>query len=442
MSKLKSTKTTECLELLESNIISDNIIFVTGLPCSGKTTSIERVIKKHKEYIHVIINCNQIFKTSALYIHILKSLIKSLDIVYQVPDQVLPVQEFVYHYEQLSKLTVKKGFTKTLLVFDRVERYKNNSMIETLPVFVSLQDVNLVMVTCRAPIDIFNSLKDVTIRKVIYNRLKVIEIAPLKKEELTNFVLEQPPCKHEDLYKTFANNVVLMLYDYSTKNYIEIRSYCQQNFEHFLDFFKARVKVTLVKERLIKPSEEVTDSILEELDIHRRHGFITEVVVSFLESFKEMNRNVGADMRNVSFKKVEHTVVLGMGILIVAAYIAAYTRPSHDKRNFVKFQKRTRCSTRLNCVEDGAKLFTMERVLQIYKALSNLISDKPTQELPDSVLGDLQALEDLGIIKCHTGDGLSTLTQYKISPNLSKDYVKFLAQSDLELDLSNLHGLD
>lgn len=430
-------------------IILDQIVWVSGLPCVGKKTLVRKVIEDDPSYAGLFINCSLIATPTSLYLEILKCI---ADNVYplRVPEKTITAIEFVRLFKEARQAT-RDRIEKLIVVFDRFEHLKRTSVVDCLNVLYTGLELSLILITTDDVHTALASIKCGTLKAILLNRSRDVSLCPWTKNDIINFILREPEVKRfEDLYRVYVNNVVNMVYDCSTKNGLEIRSYCIENFDHFLDFYRSKARALLVKQRKLDPDEELTDHVLSEFQADR--SLIQNTIAAFLDSFKNMVRNQGEELRPLVSDKSEKResekrVLVSTGCLIVAAYIAAHTRPSDDKKNFVKYQKRNLRSKSYGSNRVGRKPFKLERLLQIHKALSNLAKGIPDYdenslyELPDSVLSDLETFVDLGIITCH-GDGLDSSTNYKVSSFLSRDYVKFLAKSDLAMDLDYIFGLD
>jgi len=436
-------------QLLRNALESNDFICISGLPSVGKTTFVTRFLDKEKCYVYAHINCYHVATPTKLYSCIAESLGTGHKIRARGRTEtslirsLLDFKEFFQDYHQ--SVTKNTRTTRIFVILDHVELFKRTSLMEAVVSLSTIPDMLLILIT-ESVYETLDTIKAAAPRLRIQNRTSIIELAPWTKSDLIQLILLQPPRQFDDLYRKFVNNVVAIVHSKNTNDPVEIRSFCQENFGTFIEFYKTRIKALAKKNGMLdSDSSDISDSELEEYSVDSM--YISSSICSFLDSFKTMVAR--KDIRSIDQRNLDIKVALGTNIMIVAAYVAAYTRPSHDKRNFVKFQKKRlpkRANSDYVSTVSSNRPFTLERLLQIYACLNNLsrgISDDGKENSMnhlDSIASDVKLLQDLSILKCVGGDGLDSLSRFRISDRVERDYVQRSAQQ-VDLSLTNIYGL-
>lgn len=437
---------TQCDEIYEAIKLTDFIV-VHGMGSTGKTTLVKHILTGYnenirKEIVYSYVNCNTVSTTVQFFNLIVDSFKTNLQKgLHLMNKTIMGSRDFIDIMVNLIEQAKKLRY-RVVVAVDSVEYLKKTPALDCLYVMVNIRGLKLMIVTCdSASCTIDDYFKYNSTRASLGIRMKHIEVPCWSKEDIIDNICKIEPTRSRDMYKKFVNNVVQIFYASSTRDFVELRTFCMENFEKFLEQYEKELK-----EYVEKYEPELLDDSMEEMvKLGPRHE--KRSITSFLQTFKSMIRN--KDLQEMTHLKIDRKIVFGTSILIIAAFIAANTKPSDDKRNFLKYQKRKDRNFKDRTEDDtmtSAKHFTMERLIQIYRALSYISQEKFDDEnsepepIPDSVLSDIKMLEDLKIITIVSGDGFDTFTKYTLSKDLDRGYFERLAKQ-VRINLEDFHGL-
>lgn len=447
-------------ELLKKFIAARSHILVTGQSGVGKTTLVLSVLSKRGSFngAQAYIDCHEIATPTKLYQSIISQFTTNgretrvtLASQIQQVDSALLVSKIELAYRRHNCL---------YLILDQVEQFKWTNLMDAFVVLATIPEINLLMISNEPAYDLLNYIKHPSIRLMIQTKLSVLELNPWTTVELSALISsEKPKADWQDTYSKFVNNMVVSQYEL-TKNLRELKFICQTNYGKFKEKLREELVRLYGKQKHYK-TDELTEEYLMDFDLTAQN--IMQAFRMFLQDFKLIKQEEWDNNRS---SKVDTSISQSMTFMIVSAYIAAYTTPTEDKRNFVKYQHR-----KLSRGRDGKdherepKTFTLERLLQINRCLIHLqghektgnsdLDDSSCQEqqrdencqarekLPeifDSTLWDVELTERLGLIKVSSGDGVGPLTKYKISDQLTRQYVQRICKQ-IQLSLDDLHGL-
>lgn len=440
------------LEYLEYSILAGEFIYIFGPPSVGKTTLAQSIGVVYTDVLSVYLNCNFFSSPSKIYTYILKSL--SVTLKYKGSmnlDKLMGSSEFARLYEILERKSREDGNPRIYVILDQVELFYKTTMMDSI-IALSKTPRLCLMFCSTDSCDIFlNKISSDISRSRLGDMLNVIQLPAWSKSDIIDLICEGEPARFKTLYKKFVTNIVSILYFSTTKNFVEIRNWCQANFEKFIEFYRTRMHEMAREERALDPGEIFEDDYLEEYSTkYSGAQRLTNIIASYISSIEGLKPPEGRS----DFNKLDRDRKLNIttSILVVAAFVAANTRPNDDKRNFVSFQKR-RASSRSQGFRD-TRNFPLERLLQIYKGLI-IISERSNPEhacnekdilklrrsdLRNSVLSDVGLLEDLKMLEIVTGDGLNPDTIFKLSSLISYAFVNRLAHQ-VGLDLEHFHGI-
>lgn len=440
------------IDYLNYAIPAGDTIYIFGPPSIGKTTMAEESLQVYHDVISLYINCNSMSSCSKIYISILKLLSQKLYCEEWVNlNKLISVPEFTRTYYKLELESRKEGFSRIYVVLDNLEAFYKTPMMETITVLSKTRNLSLMFCSSDSCEIFLNAISSDIARDRIADSLNVIQLPVWTKSDIIDVICEQEPAKFKALYRKFVTNIVSILYSVTTKDYVEIRNWCQTNFGNFLEFYKAKMHEMAWEEKALDPEETFEDDYLEEYPTKQSgNNRSANIIASYLNSLEGLKPPDG----NSDFIKLNRDRKLNWSssILIMAAFIAANTRPSDDKRNFVSFQKR-KISSKARSVKVFNR-FSLERLLQIYKGLisvsakSMVLADPSGVETPklrrsdfrNSVLSDVGLLEDLRMIEIATGDGLNPDTTYRLSTIISYAFVNRLARQ-CGFELEHFYGI-
>lgn len=445
---------------LEYSIETHDIICIHGQPQVGKTTLVKEFFEANPEFIQVYFDCHLISSTSDLYIGILRELNVKLNINVkdkEVPSKIIGVDDFRDRIEDLSAKAERRSqddCEKTVrfyVILDNVHYWKKSFILDCIvAIEKSSSSLTPILISDENIFHLMDHMKSVFNRSRIQDNTINIEIPSWEKIDIQNVILRCKPQNHVAMYELFVANAVPVLYPKETKNFASIRNCCQSNFQGFLEYYQHEVH------KLDKKTLTMTGKKLDDYCLKRLPHIIQRLTFQFMDLLKGGSKLKDSTATYDELYK-DREVNLNLGVLIVALFVAAYTNSSDDRRNFVRYQKKLKTRktrARAEDEENVSRTFTMERVIQIYKQLSEF--SKPCEDqddqssqgidvanqtyLPDSVLSDLKFLQDLKIIKIYAGDGLDSLTRYKIGSHITRDYVERIAQQ-VDLSLNQIYGL-
>lgn len=394
---------------------SASLTCVVGQPSVGKTTLVETFFSENEQkYIGAWINCLELTTSSQLYHSICNALLDSLPDDLQ-EDNRQELEQNLSHlndfYKLYHKLVTTKGIARVYLIFDNVETLKRVALFESLIFLSTIPDISCIWISIELPHSILGVISNNAAASKLQDRMAVVIVTPWDKTDLVEVVLKRrPSCFNYDIYRKYVQNVISILYVDMTRDVNEINTFCQENFENFLDLCSEK---------------NVVD--LENGNLPINNSKLTSLTSSLLINFRSGNNNFEDSLDG-------YIVHSSMRILLVALYIAAHTRASDDKYNFIKFQKRkSKSRSKSNEIFGDSQTFCLERVVQIYRKLAFRTYGYDSDELaavtlPDSLFGDLLYLRDLRYVQVVVGDGISSATRLKLARPLNYNYVDRLAQ--------------
>lgn len=433
-------------------------VFVTGPHSSGKTYMVKKAFEEDyaEIYVSAYIDCYSVGSANRLYETICQSFTSTIDIDQETrakkrlpeigePVNLPDVPKLMNKYHRLA---VKKGFETLFVIFDHVEVFNQTNLLDA---FVSLcraisqklVPIRLVIISYEDPTDIIHTIvqKSAPVAVSLQDRMQVVSCSVWSKEDVASWILEQPPDSEtmRELYIKFVKNVVTLVYTADGKVPIRVKQYCQSNFAKFLKYYKNKVKEHIRKS--YNSEESIEDELLDEYGLGAHME--TAVIQSFVNSYmpiqdKKKRRKVWTS------NCPELRLNLNTAAMIVAAYVAAYTKPADDKWNFGGNLKRKPKSRGAPSHEDCAnRPFTLERLMQIYiRLMQESVGERKLNIIfnNDSSLGDVERLQNVNILQHQSGWDISSEARYKLSPGVKRDYVQRLAEH-VQLDLNWYRGL-
>lgn len=440
----------DVVNFLKYAVPSGKFIYIFGPPSVGKTTIAKESLQNYEFVMPIYLDCNSIAYPSKIHSEILKSIGSELKNKKKLSklnlDKSMGNLEFARLFQILESEVRKAGYTQIYVLLDQIELFYKTPMMDTVVALSNLPDLCL-MFTSTDSCDLFlTAINSDIARKRMRDLLSILELKNLTKSQIVECICEDKPVKFEKLYRKFVSNMVSILYSTTTNNFIEIRTYCQENFGNFLKFFEAGMNKIGQEENSLDPGETFDDDYLEEYTSKYGGGpTLGKILASYFSSLDGLKPPEG--MKDFNKIDKDRKLNLTTGVLCVAAFVAANTSPADDKRNFLRFQKR-KISRRSQSTK-LSRTFTLERLLQIYKGLISVVNRdtyNPNSKLylstdyRNSVLSDVSLLEDLKMIEIVTGDGFNPDSNYRLSNLISYAFVNRLAQN-YELDLEHLHGI-
>lgn len=448
-------------ELLKRYIASPGHILVTGKAAVGKTSLVLKIFQQKEVFngAYAYINCHEIATPSCIYRGIVQQLEKNRR---KTRDN---SQEETLRQTEIDKFVAKivtahKHHASLCIILDQVEQFKWSNLFDTLKIFNAVPEIKLLMISNETAAEILNYIKQPAIRMMIHNKLNVLEVDPWTIPEIVSFISsDRPKTDWKDTYDRFVNNMIIYLYS-NTRNIHELRRICQTNYCDFLDVLFKVLERLYEKQKKYR-TKQLTREYLMDFEFSTHH--IMEAFHLFIKDFKQKRWADSDLLRGV---KVDTSVSYYMTFMIAAAYIAAYTTSRDDKRNFITYQHRKTSRARdTNALERKSQPFTLERLLQIYQRLTLLqgkftsIDDKSADqddletreeeklralkklpEIYNTVLYYVELLENPGLIRQVSGDGLDATTRYRVSDQLTKEYVQRLLDQ-IQVSLSDISGL-
>lgn len=439
-------------EELEAALKCNEIICITGPPAVGKTTMTRVVLDRNKDqFVSCFIDCYDVATPTQLYTNICSGLNSSLNISkerdggklinsFQPNKQTVLGQDFPNYCKEYYHVAGQKSFEKIFIVLDHIESFRGTSMMDSVALLLTVRYINIIWITTRSPTDIIMYISNSSpgMSLVAQDKSLPIYVGCWSRADIIQVIMNSEPRTQVQLYKTFVNNVVNLVYTTNTKSVRDIKLYCQENFEHFLEFYQEKVQEKIRKDFGTDGDSDDSFEITTSITVN--------IIRSFLQSLKSMVRQYGLSSYNSEAQEKRIKLPVNTATLLVAAYIAAQTKLSDDRRNFVKCQKKSskREGTRGHW-DKKSKQFTLERLLHIYLSLLRMSDGKVGGELHliqnnDNILSDIERLENLNILKVCGGDGLSSDTKYKLSSYIRRDYINKLA-AHANINLDYIHGL-
>lgn len=404
---------------LGSALLNRKLIYLSGHKSSGKTTLLKKILDEKvitNEIISVYIDC-----------YLQTSVLKLLDEIREKLLKIFSNNALIFDYGQISSKNIFFDFIKFLnlqressaefgdhkimIVLDHADFLEKCPLMDAIEILWNIsQHVDpLKLLICTNDCYFLNYIKNFNVRADMKLCLSYIQVPPWAKDDLINVILQDMPKSHGDVYKKIVETTIQLFFvknNPNTPRYITtLKPICQDNFINYIE------KVENLKAFDYKKFVEVMD----------------------IGEFKEPNLERADEQ-------------ISMIILLVAAYVAAYTKPSHDKLNFVLFKKRNP-SKRVAKSSDQSKPFTRERLLHIHRSLNMMVTGcdgsldqeylQQLNVLPDLVLEYVSILEQIFVLIRIGSDAnsLDSECKYRISARLNRSYIyKIAKRIDLELD--------
>lgn len=435
-------------ELLLHAMDANDIIHINGPPCVGKTRLAKTALEAKENHIYAHVDCHDVATPSQLYVDVYTKLqckLKTRTLRKKTINKMMSIQDFVGLYEEMNGDAMEKGVRKLYLVLDNVDCLKRTVMMDAIVALTHVRHLYFILISETPAFDFLDYIKSPAARLRIQDRINEIQLPPWTKDDIIEAIIEDEPICHEDLYYRFVHNVVSIFYAHHTRDFNELKLYCQENFAKFLNVYRNHVRNLIIKHNRISEDMEISDSDIEEYELPQTS--LTSIIGSFLECLagdikpKELHAS--------DLCESAKQICLCQATLIVAMYVASYTKASDDKRNFVKYQRRSanrRSTVHSREIEAIAKPFTFERLLHIYQRMLLLIrgrsdfDDLCSSDYQDDMLSDISFLEGRNIIQMVGGDGIDSQTRYKISNHINRDYVNRLA-IQVGLSLDTIYGI-
>lgn len=384
-------------EILYRYLDSGGVIPYISGPCVGKTTWVKKFLTDRKEILFAYVNCLLLTSPLELYNDIFTKFISELPCKQRTKfaKKLTSVGDFRKFFVKFLPLARERDYKIICIVFDEIEAQEHETLTESLSLLSTVRNLNLILISRTTISEFIDIFKCSTRCGQIESRIAIIDIPPLNVELMIELICKERPSHHDDIYDMYVNYVVNLLYHEKTIDLIEMRNFCQANFGKFIQEYDST------------PKTEVSKNIM--------NAFLRSFVASITEQNQENN------------SWIDKKVHLSMGMLIVAAYIAAHTGPAHDKQNFVMDQPK-RFTRARNAYFKISGQFTQERLKQIHKFLMKMTDNDSTWE-SDKVLKDIKILEDLGMIIMTYGDSLDSLARYKISNHITRTHYETLLKN-------------
>lgn len=417
-------------------------ICVHGLPQSGKTTLVKQFFKERPDLIQVYLDCDELTSPSDLLIRITNGLAEQITKNKNVkPQKLMNNEDFYIRITELAEKAPKEGRVpgKFFVILDNVHRWKKTFIFDNILMIETLSSmIHLVLISDENMANLIDYVKAPSTRAHILDRAVNIEILAWEKNDIIDLILQDLPKRYKTIYKIFVKIIVPLFHENRTKNFLWIRNYCQLHFEDFINYYQNNLNGPVDDKKISTMSSEESKAL---------STAVTELGIRFWEQIKK----TGGFTTDSHWYAIDQEVTLNKSILIIAVYIAANTSVVDDRQNFVRYQKKTKMRKEappMDDEENETKTFTMERIIQIYRALTKLSApsdrsdeaqtssdtDLKPEPFDDSILSDLQFLEDIRMVQIYSGDGIDSLTRYKIGGHVIREYVERIAkQADFTL---------
>lgn len=428
--------------------IQNEVVFVTGPPSTGKTTIVKKVFNEDfvDVYLSAYVDCYSIPSQAKLFSTIYQAYSSTLNLSKtrahktktRLPDSSGPANlaDFPRLLNEYHDIAKEKGYRGLFIVLDHVDVFEKTNLMDSFvalcrAVTQNLISLRLVVVSYEDPSDIVHYItqKSVAIGLSFQDRMQVVSCSVWSREDTVDWIMSLPPKLDElhDLYAKFVRNIVTLVYTSDSRDPRQIRMYCQQNFADFLDYHRNKTKEQIKKILKLGTDETIEDEVVEEYTLGVHHN--TALVQSFLNNQNSLSDKKRSDFR-WTHENSEVKMTINTATMIVASYLAAYTRPADDKWNFVRYQAR-KAKSRDTTSNNVNKPFTLERLVQIYiQLLQKSVGERKLHIIynNDCALADVERLENLNILQHQGGYELSSEARYKLSPSIKRAYVERLAQ--------------
>lgn len=388
------------LQYIRQSLRTQDILLLTGMSSVGKTTIVKHVLAS-SNCIYSFINCEKIATGSQLLNEICSQFLNQHSnngIKRKYEDKIHGTSNFISFIQDYSMLPGLKSFDRMIVAFDKAEQLTSASLLDTF-LFLHTYFLNIGIVCIANDFEFLQSIRSSGVISDIEARCDKIEIPPWSKEDVAQIIIQKSNINGTDIlvdeFDRFVNNVVITHYNTTTKDLLELKSICHDEFGEYM-------------------TKENRKSILAPIHVKQDKKAPT---------------------------KPNRTTDCSTLLFYVAAYIAAFTKPQHDKINFVREQRRKKSKTpKFNEDRHKPKQFTLERLTHIHRVLWAYVTIPHDDPLPEHTLRLINRMETIGIIRRVTGSDFDSLTRYKITPKLSLKFIQSIAEC-LEIPLDSFFGL-
>lgn len=433
-------------KLLKLALANKDIIYISGPSSSGKTFLAKKALGEDRTIAYAYVDCDTITNPSKLFIEILGSLKRYLKIprLSKVP-KVLGFSDFITLYRAIVNTARNKGIPNIYVTLDRFQKLLGTQVLDYLKALVDDGEIGLVLISSEDPHHMLSDIQSFVAKCRIYRKLCFLQLSVWDKNDIVDTICLDEPKVMPDIYRKFVQNLVSVVYDANTRDFNDIKKLCRERFPHFCQLYSEKHKENIDGREEIIPKRRRKTLASTKEQPSEPNAFSSDrksIIGTFIESFKDMMTQ--SELSSRERVDIDRSVELSCSALILAAFIAAYTRPSDDKQNFIKFQKRK--STRriqFDLVAES-KSFTLERLLHIHQGIlsSNPRHGEVTETyVPDSALSEVQQLVDINMIEAVSSDVYSSHARYRLSSCVEREYVDRIAQQ-IEFSLDHVFGLN
>ena len=435
---------------LTDRVGGEDLIFIIGPPATGKTTLVMKLFSENREYLHAYINCYEISTPTQLYSTIYRSFFAGIKSRTQklprFEDIKIKASDFPVYFRELNRLAQEQNHEKLYVTLDQIELFRRTPLVDCVTLFSTIEDFNMIMISNEPPQDIIHCLGGSQENMLtLQDKIVPVSVPCWSREDLIHAIMEYPPLRGEDLYKKFVNNVVQS--NNSSRNFHEVKLYCQNKFPKFLAEYEKLRQENLIVQLRKEPGSQFKNKedseIIKWISENKNEVEISGQLNKRCFAISSANiLKAKSSLISVSDARIPTT----SSILIVAAFIASQTTPADDKRNFVKKQaKKARQVSRSK--GNVSRPFTLERLLHVYSGLLRAALEGYDEKMDgymyknDSVLSDVERLENLNLFQLCSGDGISSESRYRLSKSVKREYIDELAERQ-SIKLEYIQGLN
>jgi len=381
----KAQVDTLCNLLMEDDDVLPPCIFVHGLPSTGKTSLITRLLHFIRKSVKLsIVNSVCCYTSRFLFEPILKDLLQ----IKQSDNKSYRCDNFMQFLNFLKQAKIENE--RVIIVLDKCELLEHEQVI----IFSKLQEL---IKSCQFCVILISQVSSAKFDKDL--DFLPIEFEQYNSAEMSEILsVNKPDDWSMEVYKNFLTVFMGSFYG-SCRDLVELTH--------------------LAKLLFTKYVEPIQDGSCAEINQHLLFRKISPTIQLLLNNVylgTSLESVDGLSDEKTKFEKLALDLPYYAKYFLIAAYIASFNSPKYDKQLFVKASNKKKKSKKISKKSEnstnelvGPKHFSLDRLLAIFYAII-----EENTNMTANLLAQINTLADLGLL-IRLGDGKLDTPKYKCS---------------------------